>query len=522
MRKVIIADDEQAIRDGLKVIIPWNDMGYEIAGEAGNGEEVLDLIKKLSPDVVLIDLNMPKLHGTDAIRLAREEGYDKRFIILSGYSDFSYAKTAIRYGVTDYLTKPIDEDELAAVLTRIREEMDDEDKKAGNISTIRTKARDTVLWELITGEGDAAAFDRAELESLDLYADKYQVICYETYHTERSEAERKKDYDLKEILSAVMNAREIEEISDNGKNVVLLKSLDAVRRFELFLKKYAQRPLETDSPLDSIFSGYGRVVEWPSDISVSYKDASELTGRRFFCPKGEHTFGYTSLPELSVTGEAVTESMQKELTDNLAALISAGSLTKAMKLIDSMEETFRTSANTEAQLRFIAADMLISIKERVTAAYSDCADIFPGNAGIIEKISTRFYLYEIFDYFRELTDDTIRQIRATAGAGSTIDDVCDYVLHNYMNDLTLESVAPLFGYNNVYFGKVFAKEAGKSFNSYVNDVRLTEAEKLLKDTDLKIYEISARTGYNDVDYFSKKFRQVVGMSPAEYRKREKA
>ena len=514
--KVIIADDEQAIREGLKVIVPWDELSYKIVCEAANGEEARSKIMDEKPDVVLMDLNMPKMHGTEVIRIAREEGYTGRFIILSGYSDFAYAKTAIRYGVTDYLTKPVDEDELCEVLVRIKKEIEEERRLAGDISTIKTKAKDTVLRELITGETDDSAEVLAgRLKEFELAADCYQVICYETYHTEKS---GQKQYDLKEILSAVMNPSKIEEIVIDAKNVLLLKSIDAVRRFDLFLKKYRQRPLEEDSPLDSVFLGFGRVADKPQDIHISYEDAKGVCARRFFCPEGEHTFSYTSLPKLQGSGSFVTKEEQRELPEKLASLIIAGNLSKTRNLVDECEKKFMQTSNSEAKVRLILTDILIQIKEKVTGAYSECAGIFPGNAEMIEYVSTRFYLYEIFDYIRAKAEEAIRLIRSKSGAESTVDDVIDYIEHNYNGDLTLENVAPLFSYNSVYFGKVFARETGKSFNSYVNDIRLAKAKDLLISTNLKIYEISERTGYNDVDYFSKKFRQVMGISPAEFRK----
>ena len=104
METVLIADDEINIREGLKNIIDWNELGFEVCAEAANGEEALCLILDKKPSLVLLDIRMPKIYGTDLIRMARERGFQGRFIILSGYSDFTYAQTAIQYGV-DFLVK---------------------------------------------------------------------------------------------------------------------------------------------------------------------------------------------------------------------------------------------------------------------------------------------------------------------------------------------------------------------------------------------------------------------------------
>ena len=126
METVLIADDEINIREGLKNIIDWNELGFEVCAEAANGEEALCLILDKKPSLVLLDIRMPKIYGTDLIRMARERGFQGRFIILSGYSDFTYAQTAIQYGVDFYITKPIDEDELQLAICKIKKELDEE------------------------------------------------------------------------------------------------------------------------------------------------------------------------------------------------------------------------------------------------------------------------------------------------------------------------------------------------------------------------------------------------------------
>ena len=112
METVFIADDEANIREGLKFIIDWEELGFTICGEAGNGEDALRDILRLQPSLVLIDMRMPKLYGLEVIEQAKAQGYSGTFVILSGYSDFKYAQTAMKFGVKYYLTKPMDEEEL--------------------------------------------------------------------------------------------------------------------------------------------------------------------------------------------------------------------------------------------------------------------------------------------------------------------------------------------------------------------------------------------------------------------------
>ena len=110
--KLFIADDEMDVREGIRCLLDWQALGFTICGEGKNGEDTLEKILRFEPDVVLIDIRMPRISGLEVIKRARENNFHGRFIILSGYSDFAYAQEAIHYGVTNYLTKPIDEDDL--------------------------------------------------------------------------------------------------------------------------------------------------------------------------------------------------------------------------------------------------------------------------------------------------------------------------------------------------------------------------------------------------------------------------
>ena len=155
MYRVLVVDDEAIIREGIKCLFDWEKIGYVIAGEAANGEQALQKILTLEPDVVLMDIRMPGLTGLEVIHRVREAGFGGKIIILSGYTDFKYAQEAIRYGVQYYLTKPIDEDELFKILDSIRKQLDSDRANADAAEHYRQKARDTIIEEILLGGGTA-------------------------------------------------------------------------------------------------------------------------------------------------------------------------------------------------------------------------------------------------------------------------------------------------------------------------------------------------------------------------------
>ena len=149
MYKLFIADDEAIIREGLRCLLDWETLGFTIAGEAANGDAALQFLLSETPDLVLLDIRMPGMSGLDVVRIAREHGYDGKVVILSGYSDFNYARTAIRYGVLSYLTKPIDEDELLEIVTQIRNQLDSDASARDSSAHYRQKAYDSIIRDLL-------------------------------------------------------------------------------------------------------------------------------------------------------------------------------------------------------------------------------------------------------------------------------------------------------------------------------------------------------------------------------------
>lgn len=176
--RVLIADDESIVREGLKYIVDWAALGFSICGEAQNGEETLQKINDLRPDLVLLDIRMPRLSGTELIEAARSSGFTGEFIILSGYSEFKYAQTAIRYGVSFYLTKPIDEDELEKALLSIREKIRKKADRENSFRQYISKAKDPVLIELLRGQEPNPAINYTQM---GLLHPVYQVVIYEWY-----------------------------------------------------------------------------------------------------------------------------------------------------------------------------------------------------------------------------------------------------------------------------------------------------------------------------------------------------
>ena len=557
MYKVLIADDEKIIRMGLRSIIDWEEYGYTIVGEASNGSEVQRAIEEYAPDLTLIDIRMPKINGLDAIKNARESGFNGRFIVLSGYSDFEYAQAAIECGVTSYLTKPVDTDKLIDLLGRIKEELDNEAEAKHSKDDFMSKARKQLLRGLLTGE---LKLSESEKDDLSLNHKSYQVIFCEKYSLNVAD----QSYNLSDLLRVTnQNENEIENISLDGRNVILLKGSHPIEKLNLMLEKYnGDFPPEKNSPLDSIFIACGSVVSHADDISRSYNEALRMLLHRFFCDKNQHTMQYSDYPDdiqptendhstgtdrisddmtdsrnphKDSTGQSgqsdagdhmdqsesskqkLRENMINEYSNILVNNIQVFNRNKIAETLKKLQTELYSAPLSIREEKDLLVDIYLRIKEKLMVLFSQTEIPFIANSEALSFIMNSHYLYEIVLFLTEQFDMVMTSI-GYSSRDSIIDDVIYYIEHNYQSNITLENIAPLFGYNSSYLGKIFSKKLGTNFNSYLDSVRIDHAKDILLGSKIQVYKVAEMVGYKNVDYFHIKFKKNTGISPAEFRK----
>lgn len=522
MEKLFIADDEASIRDGLKCIIDWEALGFSLCGEASNGRDALSQILARKPGLVLLDVKMPGMHGTEVIRLAREAGFQGKCIILSGYSDFKYAQEAMKSGVRFYLTKPIDEDELIQTVTQIREELAEEKQRSSHFTQYKNKAKSVVLQELLHCAPESPLSEE-DCRMFGLTADVYQVVICENYHAPSTAA----PFLFAEMLKVSNRDNMIfDHLSTDGRDVVLLKGVHGLNKLREFLERLEQNDMQDGSPMDSMFLACGRPVHTVEDIHLSYADASALLARRFFCLPGQHTAGYDALPRTNEnpSPEADAAASFSWNADAVAGYANRltdyiGAYNRRM-IVDTMQEIelgLMTAPNAIEDIRLLLIDLYLQVKENLTRNYPAAEFPFRNNPEAIEYIHSCGYLYEILRFLSEQSEAAMGAF-GSSSKDTVLADVLFYIDHNFNKNIKLETIAPLFGYNSAYLGKIFTKSVGESFNTYVDHRRIEHSKKLLLENRLKVYEIAEQVGYKNVDYFHKKFRKYMEMSPAEFRK----
>lgn len=506
--KVLIVDDELDVLKGLKRIINWNSLGFTICGEATDGIEALQKIQILKPDLVLMDIRMPGLSGLEIIEHCKDFNFQGHFIILSGYSDFDYAKSAVKLGVNNYLIKPVDEEELESSVKDVQKAITERQQKTLMLNKYRENARTTMIMNFIIGKEELSLFD---LKDLNLIADQYMLVMSERYNQNSFQHY----WSFSELLRVSnQNHSSYEHMSLDGQELILLKGTEAIQKFYHVLQHYSSGP-EEGSPLDSLFLVYDNPVSYIHELKDSYCNVLSLMNRRFFCDEKQHVLSSDDLPEKSQLTCIVNELQKYPAI--ISGYIQSHNRSLLAETLMEMEKLLYYSSDSVVSLKHSLIDIFLQIKQIICNTYSTLDIPFPNNASVIDFVMGKYYLYEIIQFFSEQFKMCIKAVGYPTSQ-DIMDDILYYIKHNYTENLKLESISPLFGYNSSYLGKLFSRKTGESFNSYLDRTRIENAKRLLAEKDYKIYEISEKVGYKNTDYFHKKFKKYTNMTPAEYRK----
>ncbi len=503
MYKVLIADDELPILEGLRAIIDWNALGVTVCAAVQDGETALARIEELQPDLVLMDLRMPGLDGMDAIEAARRHGYEGYFIILSGAADFSYAQRAIRSRTSYYLTKPIDEDELADAVKNIVTELDARNRR-------RTQAerhgKASLLFRLFTGISTAGP---EELADYGLLADAYRVITCESYDPTLAQSTGHLLY-LLQGLGVAVAADDITMVEN--REYALLRGRTTLQRFDAALQAARRSPVMPHDWNDA-FAALGRVVSSPDEVVVSYCDATKLMQRRFFCPAGRHVADERDLPAEGSASPINAARYSKLLADCLQAQNEPLLRT----LLDELKGNLTSNDRSVSAAKLLLGEIYVTVRQQIGYLYKNDMTAFSSESASVRQIDEAPSLHAALDFLARQFLAFSAQVH-TNSADDVVTRVQRYIDRNCAQPLKLEELAPLFGYNASYLGKLFREKAQCSFNEYLDRARIEQAKAMLANGNKRVYEIAQELGYRDVDYFHKKFKKYVGVSPNEYRR----
>ncbi len=523
----MIADDDNNIRNGLAVLVPWAEYGFEITESAIDGKDALDKFQEHSFDLIVVDIQMPRMDGLELISAIRKTDPDIHILVLTGHAEFEYARKSIEYRVDGYILKPVDEDELVENLKKIgvilKKEKEEEQLAAGE-----NALRCEILVRTILSENTSEAMKEPTDEivgdlnesatNLGILWPSYQVLLIQPEIDEGKETPTHINI-RKNLLQIFTNSTKGIVFHWESFHGVLLNSSikrgDSLRHlFDEINQSMGKKGIE-------FFASIGEPVSKLMDIPKSYETAARLLKNRFIVGNKQILSAF-SMPltygVLNGSGNSGSFNTQSA-TGKLYYALDVGNTEAISQLVCEWASVMAGRGFSEKTIKTNFMQIIssalnkLSNTNRISQAkaqefLSDLSGIYgqPDLSSLRSFVLTR--LDDIIDLLEGgNNEDIVKKIK-------------DIVERNYGEKLTLEVLAEAFNYGSGYLGRLFKKYTGENFNTYVDKVRIIKAKELLQQ-GMKVYQVASMTGYSNVDYFHSKFRKYAGISPSRFRK-EKA
>lgn len=505
MYKVLIVDDEPLIREGLRTIIEWEELGFTVAGVATDGLDALAKVAQSRPDVMLIDIRMPGMNGL-ALMKAVQERYNPapRFIVLSGHADFEYARQALAMRADGYILKPVDEDELAESIVQLKRVLAERASGDGKPAAA-SWSRERTAIALLAGGGERPPEDAVAAIRLD--GPPYRAVLIRLQSRTEIDAA---------TVAAIKN-RLVESFDAAGRGVAF--SLDANLGLVLSGEDndWAYREIRracSDHGADFSAVG-GEAVDGLERLSVSLRTAEEGMRNRFLL-EGDRIYPAEEAAALARDREDEPDFEPAD-GEKLLLALDLGNAEAAAAWIRETGGAMREAGLNELEIKAGFARLLTHALARLEQTRHDARDRCRAFAAEVLKLYGEYRYSELLDWLTKLASRMADAFRSYEG-DKQVQKMIELIRRNYAENLKLESLAELFGYNSAYLGKLFKNTTGEPFNTYLDKVRIEKAKELLEQ-GLKVYQVAERVGYSNVDYFHGKFRKYVGESPSAYRKK---
>lgn len=504
--KFIIVDDEPIVREGLKTLINWSGMGFTLCDEASDGSEAVAKILKQNPDLVILDIKMPELSGVEVAEAVRKQGYYGKIIILSGFSDFAYAQNAINLGVDAYLLKPVDEEELIAALTKIRDKLEEKNILELYNNQSLQAAKEMLLKHIITGSIPWTGQD-GDSYGLALNIRPYQLVMLDYSQDNCINMVEMREYWKKLYLDYKSEFVIIENII-----IILIKGNAAIQYFAEHILFYMNKAVQEKihKPFVVISSTFDEVNSFPE----IYQLLKHSCARRFNLEEGN---GPIYCKDLDYVKDcSVSDTINPiDFIENIYKGILNKDTSQIEQNIIKLKQVLQKKDFTKEQTFQILINCIVELKTLLRETYIKEFISF-NETELINEICSCGTLFDIMQRLRQKFISLCNYVKNPADV-DIIEKVLNYLDIHFNEELKLEKIAEIFGYNAAYLGRLLSYRIGTNFSLYIEKKRLDKAIDLLVNTDVKIPDISILIGYQNVEYFYRKFKKYTNFTPGNFR-----
>ena len=518
--RVLLVDDEEDIREGISRKMDWLGLGFSLVGEAANGQDALELAESLRPDVILTDIKMPFMDGLELCRILTDRLPAARFVVFSGFDAFEYAKQAIQMNVVEYILKPINADELSAVLRRLKDQLDRERAERRNVELLRSRymenlpiLRELFYANLLDGRIEPGTErDRAAHLDIDLQGEEWAVgLAY--IGSDRRDA--LSTLSIQNLLEETLTADRCKLSLYNDWVAVIVSLTESFTIYDLIRVLDRVCTLAASYLGLTLTVGVGAPCKELSGMARSAAEARTALEYRSMVGRGQVIYIGDLEPD---GGQVLTFEEADERT--LTAAVRLGSEQEVRDAAAALAGKIREANPAAGQYNLFLMELVTHLMKMTRRSGVGVEEVFGTGFSLPIQDSALPSLEELEDWCAEryLRLRTLIRRRKTDSAGQTVETAKEYIRQHYAeSDLSVEKLCAYLHLSSTYFSTLFKRETGTSFTAYVTTVRMEAAAEAIRGTEEKTYLIAQRCGYEDPNYFSYVFKRHFGVTPTKYR-----
>lgn len=525
MYKTVIIDDDPNLLEGMRHAIPWHELNMEWVGEGLDGKQGLDLIMRKNPEIVICDIDMPVMNGLEMIETLRNNNYKGKIVILSGYSDFEYARKALRLSVQDYLNKPITVESLKEVLNQVTKSLaeEQEEQYARERSEVeRVLSLDYALneWlkslmlrdyvdDILSLEGMKNKISQWENESHMVLGIQFECMEVQVVDDTATCDTIPVPSIIREEISSILNTASILHdyvVINSRQHALFLHFPQPLSDGTKEMKAVQQVSLEIENRLFELWKlriniGMGSIQNNWRNTHASFEQAfsSILSGTGY--SEVHHAGTLRSIRFYHQLAQAIRNVHENRIYKLIEEHIEA--LSKHTLI--HVTEMSRFRQELQAILSYTLYDNGIEMQLLRLPEIPDPDVEF-------------FYSCNLL---RSWLNEVVREILSKMNGDNNprhrkiVEMIKQYTDQHYMDDLTLGFMADYVQVSRNYLGQIFKNVMGETFNSYLTRVRMEKAKEMLISGNLYIYEVAERVGYHSISYFSTQFKKYMGQNPTD-------
>ena len=545
MNKLFIVEDEAIIRKGLVHNIPWEQWGFSVCGEAVNGRKALEYILHHAVDVVMTDVRMPVMDGLELAKLVKAFKPEVKIVVLTGFSDFEYARQSLEYGVFQYILKPLKRDKLEEVFLKLKELLDKERLDARERTELLERASEgqRALLQRRLADWIHGRYEELPADPLPGYpelsglgrARLYACAIIDMDNQDCMDGQMVSLYNKQARSTAAAAATTtcrgtglpndiISGVDDLGRLTIIARIDEAAAgstEEEILHKQLAEAVQAVKTALSetwrgaSFSAGIGHFANTAEGVPDSYEKAAEALECRFYTgPSSLHFYR-------SISGASALTQQQfqqfKLLEKRLINFLSTGSGELDVILDEGFADLARQQSVAAQVVKNTTAQMLYSVLGYLSEqAHDTDLDMLTdlSMTGLTDLQHVKSFAKRII---MEIKSERDKSDQGTAR--NLVRQAMEYVSAHYAADFNLTDLADRLYVNSSYFSWLFKQETGQTSTAYLTQYRINMAKELLKQDKRKVYEVAQCVGYNDYRHFCKMFKKLEGISPKVYKQR---